>query len=161
MSEATPQAEGRWVQAPDRQLAFQRPDGTLWRQAPDGTWVSVTAIRRKRRKWPWVLAAVVILAIVIPVVAIATAVNNLTNEQAQHAITQSQFNSVQLGISHAQLRSQLGKSPEDAQAFVSQGVLGSNQINSSCVYYNELDHPFGSYYQFCFNGDSLNSKNSY
>jgi len=54
-----------------------------------------------------------------------------------------------------------GKTPENSQTFVQQGVLNQGQINTSCVCYNESGKTFGNYYQFCFNGDSLNSKNSY
>ncbi len=41
---------------------------------------------------------------------------------------------------------------------MTEGVLNSGQIKTSCVYYNETGQLFGHYYQFCFNGDSLNSE---
>ena len=72
------------------------------------------AVKKKRRKWPWVLgsiAVIIILIIVLFAVAINKAVKNLDTEQASHAITPAQFSAVQLGISHTALQSQLGKSP--------------------------------------------------
>jgi hypothetical protein len=120
--------------------------------------------KKKRKAWPWVLGsigAVFILIIVLIVVAVGGAVKALSDAEAAHAISPAQFNAVQLGITHAQLQSELGKPPENSQTFVQKGVLNQGQINTSCAYYNETGHTFGTYYQFCFNGDSLNSKNSY
>ena len=82
-------------------------------------------------------------------------------EQESHAITQARFNAVQLGVSTAVLEQDLGKQPENSQEFVNQGVLGSGQINSSCVYYNKTGEAFGSTYQFCFDNGELSSKNAY
>jgi hypothetical protein len=120
--------------------------------------------KQRRRAWPWVLGgvgAVFVLIIVLVVVAIGGAVKALSDAEASHAISSAQFNGVQLGITHAQLQSELGKTPENSQTFVQQGVLNQGQINTSCVYYNESGRTFGNYYQFCFNGDALNTKNSY
>jgi len=37
----------------------------------------------------------------------------------------------------------------------------ASPINASCVYYNEKCETFGSRFQFCFDADSLRSKNAY
>jgi hypothetical protein len=101
------------------------------------------------------------LLIVVVVLAVGKAAHDLNAEEQRHAITTVQFDAVQLGITHAALESQLGKTPEDRQAFVSKGVLDKNEINSSCEYYNKKGESFGSRFQFCFTGDSLETKNAY
>jgi hypothetical protein len=40
-------------------------------------------------------------------------------------------------------------------------VLNEEQISSSCIYYNRRGGEFGDRFQFCFDGDSLQSKNAY
>lgn len=150
------------VKAKGGGVAYEQPDGSVWKQAPDGSWV--IAEKKKRRKWPWVLGslgAIVVLIVVVFSLAVNNAVNQLNAEQQKHAITQSQFNSVQLGISQTALSNSLGKTPESSQEFVSKGVLSQQQIKSSCVYYNEAGHVFGRYYQFCFDNGALTSKNQY
>jgi hypothetical protein len=108
-----------------------------------------------------IVAGIVIAGIVIVALAINHAVDSLNAEQSKHAITQQQFDQVQLGITHADLQNQLGKPPENTQEFVSKGILSETDITSSCLYYNRVGETFGSRYQFCFNGDSLESKNAY
>ena len=122
----------------------------------------------KKKKWPWVLAAVLILmaigfagcVAVVGTVA-SKAVDELNKEQARHAITPGQFTSVQLGTSRVDVVTELGKSPEDAQEFVQRGILNGQDLNSSCIYYNKAGGSFGDRYQFCFQNDSLSSKNAY
>jgi hypothetical protein len=97
---------------------------------------------------------------------VATGVNNavekLNAEQRAHAITMSQFDAVPLGAPRAAVIQTLGKQPENTQEFVNKGVLTSSDINSSCIYYNKAGESFGTArFQFCFNGDSLQSKNAY
>lgn len=168
---------------------FIDPYGSTWRRNPetgqwgrwDGTqWVTVGKTppgfgqpppapyapppRRRRRVWPWVLGSVgvvFLLIVILVVVAIGGAVHELNREQAEHAISSAQFNGVQLGTSQPDVESQLGRSPENSQEFVSEGVLNTTQIHSSCIYYNQTDHTFGDVYQFCFTNGSLTSKNSY
>lgn len=120
--------------------------------------------RAKRRVWPWVLLGFFVLGIGgcgVMAIAIDKAVDDLNAEQASHAITQEQFDAVPLGITRSALETQLGLEPENAQEFVSKGVVSGDEIRSSCVYYNRVGESFGSRFQFCFDGDSLRSKNSY
>jgi hypothetical protein len=112
----------------------------------------------------WTLLIVGVLAIVgvvIVALAVNSAVDNLNAEQAKHAITKQQFDAVQLGTSPAALAAQLGKAPENTQEFVTKGVLSEQDIQSSCVYYNQVGKSFGSRYQFCFENGALTSKNAY
>ena len=119
--------------------------------------------------WPWVLAGVFVLGLggcVAVIAVVATGVNNavekLNAEQRAHAISKDQFDAVPLGAYRAAVVQMLGKQPEDTQEFVNRGVLTSSDVNSSCIYYNKQDEKFGSArFQFCFDGDSLRSKNSY
>ncbi len=122
----------------------------------------------QKKKWPWVLVAIFLVMLVgfagcVAVIGTAAkkAVDVLNEEQARHAITPSQFNAVQLGSSRVAVVSQLGKPPEDAQQFVQRGILNGQDINSSCIYYNQAGGSFGDRYQFCFLNDSLSSKNKY
>jgi hypothetical protein len=121
-------------------------------------------VQHKSRGCLWaalIVVGLVILGIVIFALAVNKAVDDLNAEQQKHAITKAQFDAVQLGITHAALEQQLGKTPEDTQEFVHKGILDEADINSSCVYYNEDGETFGSRFQFCFNGDALDSKNAY
>jgi len=115
----------------------------------------------RRRRWPWALLAVFVLfggcgALLIG--GLNNAVDSLNKEQAAHAITKAQFDSVQLGISQSALESQLGKPPENTSEYVTKGVLSQADIKSSCVYYNEVGQSFGSLFQFCFDNDAMRSK---
>lgn len=108
------------------------------------------------------LALFILLVIVLPIALIGGAAKHVSNEQQKHAITQSQFDSVKLGISRAQLHQELGKPPENSQQGVNQSVGNSGQINHECDYYPQRDQSFSTTrYQFCFTNDSLTSKNKY
>jgi hypothetical protein len=127
-----------------------------------------TPSQPKRPKWPWVLggiAAVFVLGVggcaVIVGFAVHSAVERLNAEQRAHAISNAQFDSAQLGTSRADVIKMLGKQPEDTQEFVTKGVLKPGDVNSSCIYYNRKGEFFGNRFQFCFEGDSLQSKNAY
>jgi len=98
---------------------------------------------------------------VIVGVAINSAVDKLNAEQRAHAISNAQFDAVPLGASQADVIRTLGKQPQNTQEFVNKGVLSPGDVNSSCIYYNKEGGGFGSRYQFCFQGDSLQSKNAY
>ena len=87
---------------------------------------------------------------VVGIVSCVAIINHAAN---QHAITAAQFDSVQLGESRSQVEQDLG-SPDSTQNFTN--TLG----NRSCIYYRQKGH-IGSRYQFCFNSDQLDSKNSY
>ncbi len=122
----------------------------------------------KKKKWPWVLGAIFLLMVVGFVGCVAVvgtvaskAVDALNAEQARHAISARQFASVQLGSSRTDVIQELGKSPQNAQEFAQEGVLDGKPINSSCIYYNKVNGNFGDIYQFCFQNDALESKNSY
>jgi hypothetical protein len=154
----------KWTdQVSDRgQVTAEPYDGTV--AAPPAPAATQTIVVRKGHGclWALLIAAVVgIGVIVIVALAVNNAVDELNKEQARHAITKTQFDAVPLGITHADLESQLGKPPEDTQEFVTKGILDEKDINSSCVYYNEVGESFGSRFQFCFDGDSLRSKNAY
>jgi len=121
--------------------------------------------RRPRRKRLWVVPIVAVLFIV-GLVALALTVHDtideLTAAQQQHAITKPQFDSVQLRISPASLIQQVHKTPENAQRYVTQGLVDQAEINTSCVYYNWVGKKFGvSRFQFCFEGNVLTSKDAY
>lgn len=121
-------------------------------------------VQHKSRGCLWaaiIVAVLVVGTIVIVALAVNKAVDDLSAEQKHHAITQQQFDAVQLGITHAALEQQLGKPPENTQEFVTKGILDQADINTSCVYYNKDGETFGSRFQFCFNGDALESKNAY
>lgn len=121
-----------------------------------------------KRKGPsgclWAAIIVGVLAVVVIVVvvlAIGKAADTLSKEHARHAITHEQFESVQLGITRAELEQQLGTSPENAQSFSSTDLAGTT-TNSSCIYYNDEAESFGAaVFQFCFDGETLQTKNSY
>ncbi len=122
----------------------------------------------QKKKWPWVVGAIFLVMMVgfagcVAVIGTAAkhAVDVLNTEQARHAITPSQFDAVQLGSSRVDVISRLGKAPEDAQQFVQRGILNGQDLNSSCIYYNKAGGSFGDRYQFCFQNDSLSSKNAY
>ncbi len=114
------------------------------------------------------LAAVLVVGLggcVAAVVAVSSsvekAIDKLNAEQRAHAISKAQFDAVPLGASRAAVIQTLGKQPENTQEFVNKNVVDSSQINSSCIYYNREGEKFGSRFQFCFDGDSLRSKNAY
>lgn len=126
--------------------------------------VPVVVQNRRRRVWPWVLlgVAVVFVAGFVGCAALLNeAVDDLNAEQAAHAITQEQFDAITLGMTRDEVVFTLGKEPEDAQEFVTEGVFTEEELRSSCIYYNRVGESFGSAFQFCFDGDVLRSKNSY
>jgi hypothetical protein len=124
--------------------------------------------RQERPKWPWVLGGIFAAfvlgvggCVAIVAVAVHNAVEHLNAEQRAHAISREQFDAVPLGTSQAAVIQMLGKQPEDTQEFVTKGVLKPGDINSSCIYYNKKGGSFGDRFQFCFEDDSLRSKNAY
>ena len=94
-------------------------------------------------------------------VAVNNAVNKLNAEQRAHAITAAQFDAVQLGASEAQVVQQLGKRPEDAQHFISKGILTGQDVTSSCIYYTRTVVASVPATSSVFTSGALTSKNSY
>jgi hypothetical protein len=94
--------------------------------------------------------------------AISAGVNNAEKQNAASGITPSQFQSVSLGMSQADVQSQLGK-PDNAQQFQNQGIFTKKPQNSSCIYYHEHGQALfqGHSYQLCFDNGNLTAKNSY
>jgi hypothetical protein len=90
------------------------------------------------------------------------AVNSYNEEQAKSAISQETFDAIQIGATRAQVDAAVAPAvPQDAQEFTQEGVLDQAQIKSSCIYFNRKGGKFGDIFQFCFDGDSLSSKNSF
>lgn len=126
------------------------------------------SVQQPRKRWPWVLGGILAGFVILGVgcaailgIAVNNAVNNLNAEQRAHAITTAQFNAVPIGDTQAQVITQLGKQPENAQQFVNKGIINSNAVTGACIYYNKSGGSFGNRFQFCFTNDALNTKNSY
>jgi hypothetical protein len=124
--------------------------------------------RKKKPVWPWVVGGVGVAFVVLiggcavlVGVAVNEAVDELNSQQRAHAISQARFDAVPLGSTRNDVIRMVGKVPEDSQEFVREGVLEPGQINTSCIYYNRRGGNFGDRFQFCFEGDSLRSKNAF
>lgn len=94
-------------------------------------------------------------------VGVNEAVNELNEEQAKHAITKAQYNAIPLGMTEKQVQESTGKTPEDRQAFESEGYLSKEPGKSTCVYYNQADGEFLDTFQLCFDNGKLTSKNDF
>lgn len=116
---------------------------------------------KKRRVWPWVVGTILVIGFggcALVVAAVNNAVEELNAEQRQHAISKTQFDTVEFGVTKEALIDQLGKEPEDVQEFASRDI----NIVSSCIYYNRKGGEFGDRFQFCFDDSGLlDSKNAY
>ena len=85
--------------------------------------------------------------------------DSLDADQARSAITPEKYQQVKIGKTRAQLDKFLAPAvPQDAQEFENEGVLGSDKISSSCVYYNKAGGEFGDIYQFCLDGTGPTAK---
>ena len=111
------------------------------------------------------ITAVILVGIigcsVLVVGGVNKVVNELNAEQEKHAITQSQFEALDIGMTQAEVRDSTGKAPEDRQNFESEGFLNEEPTSSSCVYYNQADGEFLDTYQLCFDEGLLTSKNDW
>jgi len=95
------------------------------------------------------------------IAGIGGAVNELNEEQRQHAITRAQFDALEIGMTEQQVRESTGKAPEDRQNFESEGFLNEEPEKSSCIYYNKDGGEFLDSFQLCFDNGKLTSKNEY
>ena len=77
---------------------------------------------------------------------IGKGVDDATKAEQEHAITQSQYESIENGTPQADVEDELGE-PGDSQDFQAKGIPGS-----TCIYYNEKDTELleGKFFQFCF-----------
>jgi ribosomal protein L40E len=89
------------------------------------------------------------------------AVKELDAEQAEHAITRSEFKALEIGMTQQQVIDSTGKAPEDRQNFESEGFLSEEPTTSTCIYYNQADGEFLDTYQLCFDNGRLTSKNAW
>ncbi|MGB0121360.1 MAG: hypothetical protein WBP55_10450 [Solirubrobacterales bacterium] len=89
------------------------------------------------------------------------AVNELNEEQEQHAISKSMFNRIEIGMTEKQVRELTGKVPEDRQSFESEGFLSEEPSTSKCIYYNKSGGEFLDSFQLCFDEGKLRSKNDF
>lgn len=113
-----------------------------------------------------VLAVLFVVGVAGCVALVGTAANEVGKEldaqQKASAITPETFNRLRIGQSRAEVdRAVAPAKPADAQEFQQEGVLDSEQINSSCIYFNKEGGEFGDVYQLCFDETRLTSKNSY
>lgn len=172
--------QGEWRADPSGRHEFRYWNGTQWTEnVSDQGRASVDpsmeptarptmppppAVKPKRKKWPWVLGAIVLvfgIGFAGCLAAVNNAVDELNREQAAHAISKAQFDAIPLGVSRTEVVAQLGREPEDVQEFVHEGVLSEAQVNDSCIYYNREGGSFGDRFQFCFTDDKLDAKNAY
>lgn len=114
-----------------------------------------TIIVKHRSRWPWVLlgiAAFMVIGFVgcaaLLVGGVNEAAKSISRDQEQHAISQAQFDLVQIGTPKAAVLSGLAKQPTDTSTF--QSKAGDVTVKSDCIYYWESGETFGSWYQFCF-----------
>jgi hypothetical protein len=121
---------------------------------------------RRRRRWPWLLAAAVLAVGAIAVLMSLGGGSGdqraapLDSEQQSHAIKQQYFDNIPLGLPEPKVIAALGKAPEDAKSYVTKGVANSADIKPSCIYYNRLGAGFGSRFEFCFKDSLLTQKRS-
>jgi hypothetical protein len=84
-------------------------------------------------------------------------------ERNRKGINQSEFDSIQQGMSQQEVEQRLGP-PKDSQEF-EQNIpeLQDQPFRSSCIYYPEKNQPLfeGQSFQFCFDEGKLTSKNAY
>ncbi len=110
------------------------------------------------------IAAGIILALVVVIggcaALIGAGVNEAEDDAQEHAITKSQFDSIDQGSTQSEVEKELGD-PSDDQEFESR--FGGKTQGSSCIYYNEKGAELfeGDSYQFCFTNEKLDSKNVY
>jgi hypothetical protein len=173
-----------WYPDPARRHQFRYWDGGSWTAnvADDGVAsvdpsmdpprVSVAAgvqhvdARRQGRRWPWLLAAAVLAVGGIAVLMSLGGGSGdqraapLDSEQQSHAIKQRYFDNIPLGLPEPKVIAALGKAPEDAKSYVTEGVANSADIKPSCIYYNRLGAGFGSRFEFCFTDSLLTQKTS-
>jgi hypothetical protein len=174
-----------WYRDPTGHSEHRYWDGTTWTEhvaragvqstdeisgdyappAPPSPWPALPA--PTQRRWPWVLAGIGVSLILlvggctaILVLAVKDTARELNAAQRRHAITQKQFDSIELGTAKEAVIAMLGKQPQDTQEFLRKDVVNADEIRSSCIYYNRINGEFGDRYQFCFEGSVLRSKGS-
>ncbi len=151
-------------------LAPRAPAQTSAVSAPEGAAMVATAgtptiVVKHKSRWPWVLLAIFLVfglgiagCVAIVVVAVDEVADEFNEEQHRHAISQGQFDAVQIGTPRDTVISDLGKQPVDSSSFSSE--IDDVRYDSSCIYYWELGETFGGWYQFCFDGTgALTAKN--
>lgn len=162
-----------WYADPHGQAAYRYWDGSQWTgqtsaapgpQPPAaGSAPPPPPPQKKKRGTP--TAVKVALGIVLGfgtlivgcAVLIGIGANEVQKEEQEHAISRSEFESISNGTSQSEVEDQLGD-PADAQDFAVRGLP-----DSSCIYYHEEDDDLaeGAFFQFCFDGGKLTSKNAY
>jgi hypothetical protein len=123
---------------------------------PRATAQTPAVVVHHRSRWPWVLLGIFIFMVlgfggcaVISVVVLSEAADEISEAQERHAISQTQFESIQVGTPRATVLQTLGKSPTTTSSFESEAE-GDFDISSDCIYYWESGETFGNWYQFCF-----------
>jgi hypothetical protein len=115
-----------------------------------------TVVVKHRSPLPWILLGIFVFFVVAFVgcaVLVGVGLNEAADEigraQERHAISQNQFDSVQIGTPRAAVLAALGKQPAETSSFKSEAE-GTVDISSDCIYYWESGQTFGNWYQFCF-----------
>jgi Protein of unknown function (DUF2510) len=119
---------------------------------------------RRRRRRLWVVVAAVLAVGVTAVLLLRGGGSNdrqaapLNAEQQSHAIKQQYFDNIPRGLPEPKVIAALGKQPEDAKSYVSEGVASAGDLKPSCIYYNREGAGFGSRFEFCFKDGLLTEK---
>jgi hypothetical protein len=115
-----------------------------------------TIVVKHRSPLPWILLGIFVVMVVgvvgcVAVVSVGLneAAKEIGQSQERHAITQAQYDSVQIGTPRTTVAAALGKPPATTSSFKSEAE-GDFDISSDCIYYWESGETFGNWYQFCF-----------
>jgi len=152
-----------WYPDPENPAGQRYWDGAAWTEnrvdyatAPQPSLANASGKKRLGGiKLFLIVFAAIIAAVVLLVVGCAAlvvdGVDEAVDESNKHAITKSQYDSIEDGMTRAEVEDALG-----SQDFDQKGVP-----DSSCIYYNETDELLGRYFQFCFDDNKLSSKSAY
>ena len=95
------------------------------------------------------------------VALIGSGADKAQEDSDKTAITQQQYASIKTGMSKRDVISKLGKPMDKQEMEIDMKDLGDKaNYKSSCIYYGRKGE-LASMYQFCFEGDKLDSKSSY
>jgi Protein of unknown function (DUF2510) len=115
-----------------------------------------TVVVKHRSPLPWILLGIFVVMVVgvvgcVAVVSVGLdqAAKEIGRTQERHAISQAQFDSVQIGSPRDAVINALGKPPAETSSFESQAE-GDLDLSTACIYYWESGETFGNWYQFCF-----------
>jgi hypothetical protein len=131
-------------------------------ESPTDRWTPPPPPTARRGAWPWALAAALVAftigvggCIAVSAIVANRVADEVKERRERHAITRSQYDTIELGMTRGEVIARLGKEPQGASDLVVESVFGDDPVGPDCITYLEEGDLLFPAFRFCFDEDGV------